>query len=132
MLVSHFKLELLSAMLYIEKDFWNVLVVGIFVFTGDHRNSIYIDTSSFVFDNYVSSHRFPMVTLQSILKIPVWWVWGYWICPLAWSLKGALTSQYGDVEKEIVVHGEQRTISAFLGSIYGYNYDDLGVVAIRR
>ncbi|KAL6287923.1 hypothetical protein ACE6H2_012313 [Prunus campanulata] len=63
-------------------------------------------------------------------KIPVWWVWGYWICPLAWSLKGALTSQYGDVEKEIVVHGEQRTISAFLGSIYGYNYDDLGVVAI--
>lgn len=72
-----------------------------------------------------------ILKLSSLLqKIPVWWVWGYWICPLAWSLKGALTSQYGDVEKEIVVHGEQRTISAFLGSIYGYNYDDLGVVAI--
>ncbi|XP_048433501.1 pleiotropic drug resistance protein 3-like isoform X2 [Pyrus x bretschneideri] len=62
-------------------------------------------------------------------KIPAWWIWGYWICPLAWSLKGVLTSQYGDLEKEIVVRGEQKAIGAFLESIYGYNYNDLGVVA---
>lgn len=33
------------------------------------------------------------------------------------------------MEKEIVVRGEQKAIGAFLESIYGYNYNDLGVVA---
>ncbi|KAL6136418.1 hypothetical protein ACLB2K_061713 [Fragaria x ananassa] len=63
-------------------------------------------------------------------NIPKWWVWGYWICPLSWSVKGILTSQYGDVNKEIVLRGEEKPISAFLESIYGYNYDDLGIVGI--
>lgn len=68
-----------------------------------------------------------ILLLQNILK---WWVWGYWICPLSRSLKGILISQYGDLNKEIVLRGEEKTISAFLGSIYGFNYDDLGVVGI--
>lgn len=63
-------------------------------------------------------------------KIPKWWVWGYWICPVAWSLNGLLTSQYGDLNREIVVHGEEQTISAFLESIHGYYYDELKYVAI--
>ncbi|PRQ53695.1 putative molybdate-transporting ATPase [Rosa chinensis] len=63
-------------------------------------------------------------------NIPKWWVWGYYICPLSWSLKGILTSQYGDLNTEIVLRGEEKTISAFLDSIYGYNYDDLGIVGI--
>ncbi|XP_062030547.1 pleiotropic drug resistance protein 3-like isoform X1 [Rosa rugosa] len=61
-------------------------------------------------------------------NIPKWWVWGYWICPLSWSLKGILISQYGDLNKEIVLRGEEKTISSFLETIYGYNYDDLGIV----
>ncbi|KAJ7970940.1 Pleiotropic drug resistance transporter [Quillaja saponaria] len=63
-------------------------------------------------------------------KIPKWWVWGYWICPTAWSLKGLFTSQYGDIEKEITVYGEHKAINAFLQSYYGYNHDDLGFVAV--
>ncbi|KAF3443181.1 hypothetical protein FNV43_RR12862 [Rhamnella rubrinervis] len=62
-------------------------------------------------------------------KIPKWWVWAYWICPTAWSLKGLLTSQYGDLNKEITIHGERKAIDAFLQSYYGYDHDDLGVVA---
>ena len=44
-------------------------------------------------------------------------------------MKGLLTSQYGDLKKEITIYGERKTIDAFLRSYYGYNYDDLGVVA---
>ncbi|XP_048137645.1 pleiotropic drug resistance protein 3-like [Rhodamnia argentea] len=62
--------------------------------------------------------------------IPVWWHWCYRICPNAWSLRGLLSSQYGDIHKEITVHGQQSTISAFLESYFGYHYDQLYVVAI--
>ncbi|KAJ7974462.1 Pleiotropic drug resistance ABC transporter [Quillaja saponaria] len=63
-------------------------------------------------------------------KIPKWWVWAYWISPTSWSLKGLLTSQYGDIEQEITVYGERKAINAFLHSYYGYNHDDLGFVAV--
>jgi len=62
-------------------------------------------------------------------NIPKWWIWFYWICPAAWSLKGFITSQYGDIEKEIIVFGEQKAINAFLQSYYGYHHHLLGVIA---
>ncbi|KAL3714536.1 hypothetical protein ACJRO7_006451 [Eucalyptus globulus] len=62
--------------------------------------------------------------------IPVWWRWCYWICPNAWSLRGLLSSQYGDIHKEITVYGQQTTISAFLESYFGYQYNQLYIVAI--
>eukprot|EP01018_Ginkgo_biloba_P026509 Gb_37006 [translate_table: standard] len=30
-------------------------------------------------------------------KIPVWWRWYYWACPVAWTLYGLIASQYGDI-----------------------------------
>ncbi|XP_052877846.1 pleiotropic drug resistance protein 3-like isoform X3 [Gossypium arboreum] len=63
-------------------------------------------------------------------KFPKWWVWGYWISPSSWSLKGLLTSQYGDIEEEIVAFGEKKALNAFLDSQYGYKYQDLPIIAI--
>ncbi|KAJ6334320.1 hypothetical protein OIU78_011252 [Salix suchowensis] len=65
-----------------------------------------------------------------IQKYPRWWVWGYWISPASWSLKGLLASQYGDIEEEITVYGERKSISSFLRSYFGYKHDDLGVAGI--
>lgn len=42
---------------------------------------------------------------------------------------GMLTSQYGDVQKKIMVFGETKTVSAFLGDYFGYYYDHLPVAA---
>ncbi|KAJ0092910.1 hypothetical protein Patl1_24754 [Pistacia atlantica] len=47
-------------------------------------------------------------------KIPKWWIWCYWISPTSWSLKGFLTSQYGDINKEILIFGQLKTVSSFL------------------
>ncbi|KAL3714540.1 hypothetical protein ACJRO7_006455 [Eucalyptus globulus] len=63
-------------------------------------------------------------------QIPVWWRWCYWICPVTWSLRGMLSSLYGDIHKEITVYGQQTMISAFLENYYGYRYDQLYIVAI--
>ncbi|XP_061351433.1 pleiotropic drug resistance protein 3-like isoform X2 [Gastrolobium bilobum] len=63
-------------------------------------------------------------------KIPKWWVWCYWICPTAWSLNGLLTSQYGDMDKEILIFGEQKPVGSFLKDYYGFRHDRLSIVAV--
>jgi hypothetical protein len=35
-----------------------------------------------------------MVGLQ---RIPIWWRWYSWACPVAWTLYGLVASQYGDI-----------------------------------
>jgi len=64
-------------------------------------------------------------------KIPKWWIWCYWICPLAWTFQGLIASQYGDVTDTIKVPGMSHdpTIKWYVDSHFGYNDDYLGLVA---
>jgi ABC-type multidrug transport system permease subunit len=64
-------------------------------------------------------------------KIPIWWVWYYWICPVAWTVYGLIVSQYGDVEDDIIVPGmaKNSTIKWYVESHFGYNPNFMGVVA---
>ena len=41
-----------------------------------------------------------------------------------------LTSQYGDMNKEISAMGETRTVAAFLEDYYGFKHDFLGVTGV--
>ncbi|KAK8581272.1 hypothetical protein V6N12_071502 [Hibiscus sabdariffa] len=59
-------------------------------------------------------------------KIPAWWRWNYWLCPVAWTLYGLVVSQYGDA-KDVLDTGE--TIEEFLRNYFGFRLDFLGVVA---
>ncbi|KAI8531785.1 hypothetical protein RHMOL_Rhmol11G0162400 [Rhododendron molle] len=52
-------------------------------------------------------------------QIPKWWIWMYYLAPTSWTLKGLLTSQYGDIEKEILLFGETKTVSAVLKDYFG-------------
>ncbi|KDP33642.1 hypothetical protein JCGZ_07213 [Jatropha curcas] len=60
-------------------------------------------------------------------RIPVWWRWYYWACPVAWTLYGLVASQYGDI-KEPLDSGE--TVQDFLRSYFGFHHDFLGIVAL--
>ncbi|KAJ7963070.1 Pleiotropic drug resistance ABC transporter [Quillaja saponaria] len=64
-------------------------------------------------------------------KIPKWWVWYYWICPVAWTVYGLIISQYGDIEDKIKVPGlsTDPTIKQFIQDQYGYKPDFMGPVA---
>ena len=54
----------------------------------------------------------------------------YYLSPISWTLKGMLTSQYGDIDKEIVVFGETKTVAAFLRDYFGYHHEQLPFVAV--
>lgn len=60
-------------------------------------------------------------------RIPIWWKWYYWMCPVAWTLYGMAASQFGDI-KERLETGE--TVEDFLTSYFGYRHDFLGIVAM--
>ncbi|KAI8531756.1 hypothetical protein RHMOL_Rhmol11G0160400 [Rhododendron molle] len=63
-------------------------------------------------------------------QIPKWWIWMYYLTPTSWTLKGILTSQYGDIQKEIMVFGKTKTVSAFLTDYFGYHHDVLPIVGV--
>ncbi|XAR52748.1 hypothetical protein NMG60_11020974 [Bertholletia excelsa] len=62
-------------------------------------------------------------------QIPKWWIWMYYLSPTSWTLNGMLNSQYGDINTEIIVFGETKTVSAFLQDYFGYHHDHLPWVA---
>ncbi|KAM6578565.1 hypothetical protein CsatB_030402 [Cannabis sativa] len=61
--------------------------------------------------------------------IPKWWIWLYYLIPTSWSLNGLLTSQYGDISKEIEIYGEVKTVATFIEDYFGFHYDQLPLVA---
>ncbi|KAL0348160.1 UNVERIFIED_CONTAM: Pleiotropic drug resistance protein 3 [Sesamum angustifolium] len=63
-------------------------------------------------------------------QIPKWWIWFYYVIPTSWSLNGVLTSQFGDIEKEISVFGQNKTVVAFLRDYFGFRRDMLPLVAL--
>ncbi|KAK2651460.1 hypothetical protein Ddye_011316 [Dipteronia dyeriana] len=59
-------------------------------------------------------------------RMPIWWIWYYWACPLSWTLYGLVASQFGDI-KDTLDTGE--TVEEFLRDYFGFKRDFLGVVA---
>ncbi|CAN6886391.1 unnamed protein product [Brassica oleracea] len=64
-------------------------------------------------------------------RIPKWWIWYYWICPVAWTVYGLIVSQYGDQEDTIKVPGmmEDPTIKWYIENHYGYDPNFMGSIA---
>uniref|UniRef100_A0A6N2N7D7 ABC transporter domain-containing protein n=1 Tax=Salix viminalis TaxID=40686 RepID=A0A6N2N7D7_SALVM len=62
-------------------------------------------------------------------RIPIWWSWYYWANPIAWSLYGLLTSQYGDDNQLMKLSEGDRLlpVKQVLHEVFGYRRDFLGV-----
>ncbi|KAF8400729.1 hypothetical protein HHK36_014029 [Tetracentron sinense] len=62
-------------------------------------------------------------------RIPIWWRWYYWANPIAWSLYGLLTSQYGDVDEPVKLSDgvHSMPIRELLNTQFGYRHDFLGI-----
>ncbi|KAM1153092.1 hypothetical protein ACFX14_035523 [Malus domestica] len=59
-------------------------------------------------------------------RIPIWWRWYYWACPMAWTLYGLATSQFGDIQDKLET-GE--TVEEFMRQYFGFKQEFIGVVA---
>ncbi|VFQ72414.1 unnamed protein product [Cuscuta campestris] len=60
-------------------------------------------------------------------RMPVWWRWYYWACPVAWTLYGLVASQFGDIEDKM--GDSDQTVKQFLEDYFGFKHDFLGAVA---
>lgn len=63
-------------------------------------------------------------------KIPKWWLWLYYLTPTSWTINGMITSQYGDIDREISVFGDAKPLNSFLEAVFGYQYDRLPITAV--
>ncbi|XP_058192549.1 ABC transporter G family member 29-like isoform X2 [Rhododendron vialii] len=64
-------------------------------------------------------------------SLPQWWIWYYWICPVAWTVYGLIVSQYGDIVDTIKVPGvvPDPTVKWYLEHHLGYEPNFIGPVA---
>ncbi|GAB2224811.1 hypothetical protein Drorol1_Dr00005588 [Drosera rotundifolia] len=60
-------------------------------------------------------------------RIPIWWRWFYWSCPLAWTYYGLVASQFGDIKQ--MMPDQNQTVEQFMRSYFCFRHDFLGVVA---
>ncbi|KAF5193110.1 Abc transporter g family member, partial [Thalictrum thalictroides] len=65
--------------------------------------------------------------LVPLPNIPGWWVWFYYICPVAWTLRGIISSQLGDSEDHIIGPGFEGTVKEYIETSLGYGPGMIGV-----
>lgn len=63
-------------------------------------------------------------------KIPKWWIWYYWICPVAWTVYGLIMTQYGDLEDLINTPLGVRSIKDYIEDYYGFKTSFKAPVAV--
>ncbi|XP_027344796.1 pleiotropic drug resistance protein 1-like isoform X2 [Abrus precatorius] len=61
-------------------------------------------------------------------RIPVWWKWYYWACPVAWTIYGLVASQFGDITN--MMESENKSVQEFIRSYFGIKHDFIGVCAV--
>ncbi|KAJ0985631.1 hypothetical protein J5N97_003987 [Dioscorea zingiberensis] len=60
-------------------------------------------------------------------RMPIWWRWYFWACPVSWTLYGLVASQFGDLENQL---DNGFKVNEFLKSYFGFRHDFLSVVAV--
>ncbi|XWS27183.1 hypothetical protein CRYUN_Cryun26dG0093100 [Craigia yunnanensis] len=89
--------------------------------TPNHNIAAIVGSAFFALWNLFSGFIIPRT------RIPVWWRWYYWVCPISWTLYGLIASQYGDI-KDKFESGE--TVEDFVRNYFDFRDEFLGVVAI--
>nr|XP_034594035.1 ABC transporter G family member 35 isoform X1 [Setaria viridis] len=59
-------------------------------------------------------------------KVPIWWKWYCWACPVAWTLYGLVVSQFGDITTAM---DNGVPVNVFVEKYFGFKHSWLGVVA---
>ncbi|XP_074586920.1 ABC transporter G family member 36-like [Curcuma longa] len=98
--------------------FYGMMAVGL---TPNYNIAAIVSSAFYGLWNLFSGYIIPRP------RIPVWWRWYYWACPVAWTLYGLVASQFGDIDDQF--ENEDTTVSEFIRSYFGFRHNFLGVVA---
>ncbi|XP_034922164.1 pleiotropic drug resistance protein 1-like [Populus alba] len=88
--------------------------------TPNHHISAIVSIAFYAIWNLFSGFIIPRT------RIPIWWRWYYWGCPISWSLYGLVVSQFGDIQEPITA---TQTVEGYVKDYFGFDHDFLGVVA---
>ncbi|XP_061981221.1 pleiotropic drug resistance protein 1-like [Populus nigra] len=97
--------------------FYGMMAVAV---TPNHHIAAIVSTAFYAIWNLFSGFIIPRT------RIPIWWRWYYWGCPVSWSLYGLVVSQYGDIQEPITA---TQTVEGYVKDYFGFDHDFLGVVA---
>nr|CAB3477576.1 unnamed protein product [Digitaria exilis] len=61
-------------------------------------------------------------------KVPIWWRWYCWACPMAWTLYGLVASQFGDITT-LMDDIPGMTVKAYIEDRFDFKHSWLGGVA---
>ncbi|XP_077210380.1 pleiotropic drug resistance protein 1-like [Tasmannia lanceolata] len=102
--------------------FYGMMAVAV---TPNHNIAAIVSSAFYAVWNIFSGFMIPRPS------IPIWWRWYYWACPIAWTLYGLVTSQFGDLDEplEDPLGGVKQTVAQFVTSYFGFKHDFLPVVA---
>jgi uncharacterized membrane protein len=91
--------------------------------------SFLLSFSNFFFKKKKSQTSSMDLICLLLQHIPGWWIWFYYMCPVAWTLRGIITSQLGDVETKMVGAGFDGSVKEYLEVSLGYSPGMVGVSA---
>ncbi|KAJ9178959.1 hypothetical protein P3X46_010800 [Hevea brasiliensis] len=98
--------------------FYGMMTVAV---TPNHHIASIVSSAFYAIWNLFSGFIVPRT------KMPVWWRWYYWACPVSWTLYGLFASQFADIKTEIGNTGQ--TVEQYVNDLYGIKHDFLGVSA---
>ncbi|KHN40066.1 ABC transporter G family member 31 [Glycine soja] len=101
--------------------FYGMMAVGL---TPSQHLAAVISSAFYSLWNLLSGFLIPKSS------IPGWWIWFYYICPIAWTLRGIITSQLGDVETKIIGPGFEGTVKEYLVVSLGFETKINGFSAV--
>ncbi|XP_022948217.1 ABC transporter G family member 31-like isoform X1 [Cucurbita moschata] len=101
--------------------FYGMMVVGL---TPSQNLASIVSSAFYSLWNLLSGFLIPKPSL------PGWWIWFYYICPVAWSLRGIITSQLGDVDTITVGQGFEGSVKEYLEVSLGYGPGMVGVSVV--
>uniref|UniRef100_A0A2N9H7W4 ABC transporter domain-containing protein n=1 Tax=Fagus sylvatica TaxID=28930 RepID=A0A2N9H7W4_FAGSY len=69
--------------------FYGMMAVAV---TPNHNISAIVSSAFYAIWNLFSGFIIPRT------RMPIWWRWYYWVCPVSWTLYGLIASQFGDIK----------------------------------
>ncbi|XP_020518878.1 ABC transporter G family member 31 isoform X3 [Amborella trichopoda] len=117
-IVKFLKYLIVMYLTFLYFTFYGMMAVG--VSSSQHLAATFASTFYSIW-NLLSGFLIPKA------RIPVWWIWFHYICPVAWTLRGIVSSQLGDVESELVGPGFRGTVKEYLKIYLDYDSSMISV-----
>ncbi|KAL1532447.1 transcription factor, variant 2 [Salvia divinorum] len=97
---------------------YGMMIVAV---TPNHNIAAIVSSAFYAIWNIFSGFIIPKT------RMPVWWRWYYYVCPISWSLYGLVASQFGDIE---AVLDTNETVGDFVMTYFDFKHDFVGYVAV--